>query len=43
MVHTLTQRHLLSVVTPAAILTGVGRVDFDEHSASFFRLARELG
>src|SRR5450755_170238 len=37
-----TQGHLLPMVAPAAILTGVGRVDFDERSASFFRFAREL-
>ncbi len=29
--------------TPAAGLTRVGRLDFDERSASFFRFARELG
>ncbi len=37
-----TQGHLLPMVAPAAILTGVGRVDLDERSASFFRFAREV-
>src|SRR5450759_4301173 len=30
------------MVAPAALLRCVGRVDFDERSASFFRFAREL-
>src|SRR5450432_1792245 len=30
------------MVTPAAILRRVGRVDFEERSASFFRFAREM-
>src|SRR5450759_5196631 len=42
MIHALTQGHLLPMVAPAAILCRVGRIDFDEHSASFFRFAREL-
>ena len=29
--------------TGAARLTRIGRIDFDERSASFFRFARELG
>src|SRR5213083_1558479 len=37
------QRHLLAMSTSAAGLTRVGRIDFDERSASFFRFARELG
>jgi hypothetical protein len=37
-----TQGHLLPMMAPAAILGGVGRVYFDEVSASFFRFAREL-
>ena len=43
MIDPLTQRHHVPVVAPAAILGGVGRIDFDKHSASFFRFARELG
>ncbi len=42
MIHTLTQGHLLPMVAPAAILGRIGRIDFDERSASFFRFAREL-
>src|SRR6266496_1950073 len=41
-VGSLPKQHLLPMMTPAAILTGIGRVDFDERSASFFRFAREL-
>ena len=37
-----TQGHRLPMVTPAAILRRVGRVDFEERSASFFRFAREM-
>src|SRR6266496_3868369 len=37
------QRYLLAMSTSAAGLTRVGRIDFDERSASFFRFARELG
>lgn len=37
------ERHLLPMSTPAACLTGVGRVDFDELPASFCRFAGELG
>ncbi len=29
--------------TLAACLTRIGRIDFDQHPASFFRFARELG
>ena len=42
MIHTLTQGHFVPMVTPAAILRCVGRVDFDELSASFFRFARQF-
>src|SRR6266487_3181529 len=42
MIGTLTQGHELPVVAPAAILRGVGRIDFDELSASFFRFAGQL-
>ena len=42
MIHALTQRHLLPVVTPAAILTRIGRVDLHTLSASFFRFARQF-
>src|SRR5436190_3382352 len=36
------QGHLLPLSTGATCLTRIGRVDFDELSASFFRFAREL-
>jgi len=42
MVDTLTGGHLLPMVTSAAILRGVGRIDSGERSASFFRFAGEL-
>gem|GEM_PF-2330457 len=42
MVHAFTQRHFVPVMAPAAILRGVGRVDCDKRSASFFRFARQL-
>ena len=42
MVDTLTERHLLPMSTSATGLRRIGRVDFDEHSASFFRFAGEL-
>ncbi len=42
MIGSLTQGHLLPMVAPATILCRVGRVDFDELSASFCRFAREL-
>ena len=42
MIGTLTQGHELPVVAPAAILRGVGRIDFDKLSASFFRFAGQL-
>src|SRR5438270_497344 len=41
MIHTLTQGHLLPMVAPAAILTRIGRIDFDKRPASFFRFARQ--
>ncbi len=37
MIGSLTQGHLLPMVTPAALLRRVGRIDCDELSASFFR------
>ena len=37
------QGHLLPVSTGATCLTRIGRIDFGEGSASFFRFARELG
>src|SRR5438270_11473606 len=42
MIDTLTQRHLLPMVTRAALLRCIGWVDLDELSASFFRFARQL-
>src|SRR2546425_1375323 len=36
------QGHLLPMSTDAACLTRIGRIDFDQLSASFFRFAREL-
>ena len=41
-VGSLSERHRLPTMTPAAVLGRVGRVDFDHHSASFFRFAGEL-
>src|SRR6266487_195634 len=41
-VGSLTKGHRLPMMTPAAILCRIGRVDFDKRSASFFRFAREL-
>ncbi len=40
---TLRKWHLVPVSTCAARLGGVGRIDFDELSASLFRFARQLG
>lgn len=37
-----TERHVLPMVTPPAILTGGGRVDFHQSSASLYRFARQL-
>ncbi len=42
MIDTLTERHFLPVMTPAALLTGVGGVHFDKRPASFFRFARQF-
>ena len=42
MIGSLRQRHGLPMVTPAAILRRVGRIDFDSSSASFFRFAEQL-
>src|SRR2546421_4987394 len=36
------QGHLLPMSTLATCLTRIGRIDFDQLSASFFRFAREL-
>jgi hypothetical protein len=41
-IHSITERHLLTMTTTAAILTAVGWIDFDKLSASFCRFAREL-
>lgn len=41
MIDPLTQGHLLPMVTPVALLTRVGKVDFDCRSASFFRFAEQ--
>jgi hypothetical protein len=43
MIGSFRQRQLLPMMAPAAILRRIGRGDFDKHSASFFRFARELG
>lgn len=43
MIHTLTERHLLPMSTPATGLTGIGRIDFEQLVASFFRFALQLG
>ncbi|HEX6478658.1 MAG TPA: hypothetical protein VF043_07425 [Ktedonobacteraceae bacterium] len=43
MIDTFRQGHDLPMVTPAAILTRVGRIDFDNYPASFFRFAGQLG
>src|SRR5581483_4978906 len=37
MIDSFTQRHLLSMVTSAALLRRIGRIDFDKDSPSFFR------
>ncbi len=42
MIGSFTQGYLLPMMTPATILRRVGRVDFEQRSASFFRFAREL-
>jgi hypothetical protein len=42
MIDTLTERHFLPMMTPAAFLTGVGGVYFDKRPASFFRFARKF-
>src|SRR5947209_7040802 len=42
MIDTRTQRHVLPMAAPAAILRGVGGTDLDELSASFFRFAGQL-
>ena len=42
MIHTFTERHLLPVMTPAAILRRIGGDSFDKLSASFFRFAGQF-
>src|SRR2546421_12534152 len=42
MIGTLTQRHLLPMMTPAAILTRVGRIHSYVFPASFFRFAGQF-
>ncbi len=42
MIGPFTQGHLLPMVTPAAILRCIGRINFDELSASFFRFAGQF-
>jgi hypothetical protein len=42
MIGTFTQGHDLPMMAPAAILRCVGRIDFDELSASLFRFTRQL-
>jgi hypothetical protein len=37
MIGSLTQRHFLPMMAPAAILRCRGRIDFDQGSPSFFR------
>jgi len=37
------QGHLLPMSTGAACLTRIGRIDFDELPASFFRFAGQFG
>src|SRR5450755_3189106 len=41
-VGSLPKRHHVPMMTSAAILSRVGRVHFDQHSASFFRFAGEV-
>ncbi len=42
MIHSLSERHLLPMATPATLLRCIGWVDLDQLSASTFRLARQL-
>jgi hypothetical protein len=42
MIGTLTQGHHVPMMTPAAILRCIGRVDFDSRSSSFFRFGEQL-
>src|SRR5260221_9343330 len=42
MISTFTERHLLPMMTPAAILTRIGWIHFDSHSSSFFRFGEQL-
>jgi hypothetical protein len=43
MIGSLTQWHDLPMMTPAALLRRVGRIDFDELASSFFRFGAQLG
>src|SRR5437764_15344360 len=40
--YTLTERHFLAMSTPAACLTRIGRIDFDQCGPSFFRFCCKL-
>lgn len=42
MIGSFRQWHRLPMMTPAAILAGIGGVDFESRSASFFRFAQQL-
>ena len=42
MIGSFTQGHLVPMMTPAAILRRIGRIDFDKRSASLFRFARQF-
>src|SRR5436305_4542688 len=42
MIGPFTEWHFLPMMAPTAILTGIGRIHFDQSSASFFRFAEEL-
>src|SRR5258708_30955237 len=42
MIGSLRQRHRLSMMAPAALLRGVGGIDFDQRPASFFRFAEQV-
>lgn len=42
MIDPFSQGHMVSISTPATVLAGVGRVDLEELSASFFRFAGQV-
>src|SRR5260221_58943 len=42
MIHTLTKRHLLPMMTTAAILARISWIHFDSYSSSFFRFGEQL-